>query len=79
MKGRIMNTKIKSIKDFLDEYKNKTEYLQILLEDTYEYYYKELMNEYIRTSKQPFRLELINMDKDLNTYEKHINRILDPL
>lgn len=79
MKGRTMNTKIKSIKDFLDEYKNKTEYLQILLEDTYEYYYKELMNEYIRTSKQPFRLELINMDKDLNTYEKHINRILDPL
>ena len=74
-----MNTKIKSIKDFLDEYKNKTEYLQILLEDTYEYYYKELMNEYIKTSKLPYRLELINIEKELNTYEKHINRILDPL
>ena len=79
MKGRTMNTKIKSIKDFLDEYKNKTEYLQILLEDTYEYYYKELMNEYIKTSKLPYRLELINIEKELNTYEKHINRILDPL
>ena len=42
-----MNTRVKSIKQFLDDYKNKDESLKRLTEDSYKYYYQELMKEYI--------------------------------
>ena len=67
-----MNTKIKSLKLFLDEYKNKEEWLKVLTQDAYKYYYQELMNEYIKLSKHPFPNEYIDLKKSLNTYEKHI-------
>ena len=67
-----MNTRVKSIKQFLDDYKNKNEYLKGLTIDTYKYYYRELMKEYVKLMKHPHALEQLDMEKSLNRYEKHI-------
>ena len=71
-KEGIMNTRVNSIKQFLDEYKNKSESLKILTQDTYKYYYQELIKEYAKLMKHPYALEQLDMEKSLYRYEKHI-------
>ena len=68
----VMNTRVNSIKMFLDDYKNKSEYLKNLTEGSYKYYYRELMKEYVKLMKHPHALEQLDMEKSLNKYEKYI-------
>ena len=67
-----MNTRVKSIKQFLDDYKNKDESLKRLTQDAYKYYYQELMKEYVKLSKQPHALEQLDMEKSLNKHIKYL-------
>ena len=67
-----MNTRVKSIKQFLDDYKNKDESLKRLTEDSYKYYYQELMKEYIKLMKHPHALEQLDMEKTLNKHIKYL-------
>ena len=67
-----MNTRVNNIKMFLDEYKNKNEYLKNLTEGSYKYYYKELMKEYVKLMKHPHALEQLDMEKSLNRYKNNI-------
>ena len=67
-----MNTRVKSIKQFLDDYKNKDESLKRLTEDSYKYYYQELMKEYIKLMKHPYALEQLDMEKTLNNHIKYL-------
>ena len=67
-----MNTRVNSIKMFLDEYKNKSESLKILTQDSYEYYYRELMREYVKLSKHPHAIEQLDMEKTLNNHIKYL-------
>ena len=67
-----MNTRVNSIKQFLDDYKNKSESLKRLTEDSYKYYYRELMKEYIKLSKHPHALEQLDMEKTLNNHIKYL-------
>ena len=68
----VMNTRVNSIKMFLDDYKDKSEYLKNLTEGSYKYYYRELMKEYVKLMKHPHALEQLDMEKSLNRYEKYI-------
>ena len=67
-----MNTRVNSIKQFLDDYKNKSESLKRLTEDSYKYYYRELMKEYIKLMKHPHALEQLDMEKTLNKHIKYL-------
>ena len=67
-----MNTRVNSIKQFLDDYKNKSESLKILTQDTYKYYYQELIKEYAKLMKHPHALEQLDMEKSLNKHIKYL-------
>ena len=68
-----MNIRIKTIKGFLDSYRTLNPYLKSLLEDSYRYYTKELMNEYQRLSKHPYPEEYKEYQKNLNNYRNDMN------
>ena len=67
-----MNTRVNSIKQFLDDYKNKSEYLKNLTEGSYKYYYQELIKEYAKLMKHPHALEQLDMEKSLNKHIKYL-------
>ena len=67
-----MNTRVNTIKQFLDDYKDKSEYLKNLTEGSYKYYYRELMKEYVKLMKHPPALEQLDMEKSLNNNIKYL-------
>ena len=68
-----MNIRIKTIKGFLDSYRELNPYWKSLLEDSYRHYTKELMKEYQRLSKHPHPEEYKEYQKNLNNYRNDMN------
>ena len=68
-----MNIRIKTIKEFLNNYRTLDSYWRILLEDSYKYYVSELMNEYNKVSEHPYPEEYKEYQKNLNNYKNDMN------
>lgn len=49
--------RIKRIKNFIEDYKTLDPNIKHLIKDSYEYYQKELMKQYLILSKHPFPQE----------------------
>ena len=67
-----MNTKIKCLKEFINQYRRLDSYWKSLLEDSYTHCQNKLMMEYELLSNHPYPKERLDMQKTINRYEKHI-------
>jgi protoheme ferro-lyase len=52
--------RIQRIQNFINDYKTLDPYLKNLTQDSYNYYQKELMNQYLLVSKHPLPQEYLN-------------------
>ena len=59
-------TRITVLKEFIENYRNiSNPFLKEITKTCYDYYYKELMNEYSKLSKHPYPNEYLNINKTI--------------